>query len=119
MEIRMQRFGEIEVEGERYNHDLVIAQGRIGKRRKGPSKAFRTHFGHTPLSAEEAIPWHGKRLYVGTGMYWALPIMSEVYAAAEEKGIEVIARPTAELCAVLQTLEPKKINAVLQSRSGG
>jgi hypothetical protein len=88
----MQRLGEIEVEGERG---------------KGPSKAFRAHFGHTPLSAEEAIPWHGKRLYVGTGMYGALPIMSEVYAAAEEKGIEVVARPTPEVC------------AVLQSRSGG
>jgi hypothetical protein len=80
--------GEIEVEGER---------------RKGPSKAFRTHFGHTPLPAEEAIPWHGKRLYVGTGMYGALPIRPEVCAAAEEKGIEVVARRTPELCAVLQS----------------
>jgi len=113
MKIRMQTFGEIEVEGERYDCDLVIEQGRIGKRRKGPSKAFRARFGHTPLSAQEAIPWHSKQLYVGTGMHGALPIMSEVYAAAEEKGIEVIARPTPELCAVLQTLEPKKINAVL------
>jgi hypothetical protein len=75
MKIRMQVFGEIEVEGERYDHDLVIEQGRIGKRRKAPSKPFRGRFGHTPLSAEEAIPWHGKQLYVGTGMYGALPIM--------------------------------------------
>ena len=75
----MQRLGEIEVEGERG---------------KGPSKAFRAHFGHTPLSAEETIPWHSKRLYVGTGKYRTLPIMSKVYAAAEEKGIEVVARPT-------------------------
>ena len=113
MKIRMQTFGEIEVEGERYDCDLVIEQGRIGKRRKGPSKAFRGRFGHTPLSAEEAIPWHGKQLYVGTGMYGALPIMSEVYAAAEQKGIDVVALPTPELCGLLQKLESKGINAIL------
>ena len=60
MKMRMQTFGEIEVEGERYDDDLVIEQGEIRKRRKKPSKAYRARFGHTPLSAEEAIPWHGR-----------------------------------------------------------
>ena len=33
---------------------------------------------HTPLSVNEAIPWHGQRLIIGTGTYGRLPIMSEV-----------------------------------------
>jgi len=113
MKIRMQTFGEIEVEGERYDDDLVIEQGEIRKRRKKPSKAYRARFGHTPLSAEEAIPWHGKTLFVGTGMYGKLPIMPEVHAEAEAKGIEVVARPTPDLCGPLAELKTKDVNAIL------
>ena len=57
MKARLVRFGEIEVEGERYTHDVVIDGGKVRKRKKGPSKQFREKFGHTPLSAEEEIPW--------------------------------------------------------------
>jgi hypothetical protein len=113
MKIRMQTFGEIEVEGERYDYDLVIEQGQIRKRGKKPSKAYRAHYGHTPLSAEEAIPWHGKQLFVGTGMYGKLPIMPEVHAEAEAKGIEVVARPTPDLCGLLESLKAKDVNAIL------
>jgi len=113
MKMQMQRFGEIEIEGEPYDYDLVIEQGEIRKRAKGPSKAYRARYGHTPLSAAEAIPWHGKRLFVGTGLYGKLPIMPDLYAAAEGKGIEVVALPTPELCSVLEKLKPKEINAVL------
>ncbi len=113
MKMRMQTFGEIEVEGERYDCDLVIEQGKIRKRRKKPSKAYRERYGHTPLSADETIPWHGKRLFIGTGMYGKLPVMPEVYAAAENERIEVVALPTPELCNELQKLLPKDVNAVL------
>ena len=113
MKLRMQTFGEIEVEGERYDYDLLVEEGRVRKRSKKPSKAYRAHYGHTPLSAEEAIPWHGTRLFVGTGMYGKLPIMPELYAAAEEQGIEVVARPTPELCDVLRKLKAKDVNAIL------
>jgi len=62
MKMRMQTFGEIEVEGERYDYDLVIEQGAIRKRSKKPSKVFRARFGHIPLSAEgEPGPPRGKR----------------------------------------------------------
>ena len=46
-------------------------------------------------------------------MYGKLPIMPELYAAAEEKGIEVVARPTPELCGILQDLKRKDVNAIL------
>ena len=113
MKMCMTTFGEVEVEGERYDYDLVIEQGEIRKRRKKPSKAYRAHYGHTPLSAEEAIPWHGKRLFIGTGMYGKLPVMPELYDAAEKKGIEVVARPTPDLCGIFQELKPKDVNAIL------
>src|SRR4030095_114828 len=71
MKARLVKFGEIEVEGERYTHDVVIDGGKVRKRKKGPSKQFREKFGHTPLSAGEKIPWGGKQLIVGTGAHAA------------------------------------------------
>jgi hypothetical protein len=113
MKMQMQTFGEIEVEGERYDHDLVIEQGRVRKRKKKPSKVYRARYGHTPLSADEAIPWHGKRLFVGTGMYGKLPVMPEVYAAAQRQHIELVALPTPDICRKLQDMASTDINAIL------
>src|SRR5439155_5747815 len=69
MKARLVKFGEIEVEGKRYTHDVVIDAGKVRKRKKGPSKQFREKFGHTPVSAGEEIPWGSKRLLVGTGAH--------------------------------------------------
>ena len=52
-------------------------------------------------------------MFVGTGMYGKLPMMPKVHAEAEAKGIEVVARPTPELCGILRELKPKDINAIL------
>src|SRR6266481_2726931 len=82
MKARLVKFGEIEVEGKRYTHDVVIDGGKVRKRKKGPSKQFREKFGHTPLSAGERIPWGGKRLIVGTGAH----IGSVSPAGGSEKG---------------------------------
>src|SRR5215469_8661757 len=101
MKARLVKFGEIEVEGTRYTHDVVIDGGKVRKRKKGPSKQFREKFGHTPLSAEEKIPWGGKRLIVGTGSHGRLPVMDEVLAEAQRRGIEVISAPTLEVCQLL------------------
>ena len=53
--------------GRTYAHDVVIDRGQIRKRRKGASKRHRNTYGHTPLSAEEKIPWRCRRLVIGTG----------------------------------------------------
>ena len=113
MKARLVKFGEIEVEGKRYTHDLVIDGGKVRKRKKGPSKEFRGKFGHTPLSAEEKIPWGGKRLLVGTGAHGALPVMDEVLVEAERRGIEVIAAPTVEVCELLQGVTKGQAYAIL------
>jgi hypothetical protein len=51
-------FGSIRIDGVTYEHDVIIDQGQVRKRKKKPSKKFREDFGHTPLSIEEEIPWH-------------------------------------------------------------
>ena len=61
-------FGSIRIDGVIYDHDVVIDRGTVSRRKKKPSKPFRDAFGHTPLSLEETIPWHCRRLVVGTGL---------------------------------------------------
>jgi hypothetical protein len=85
----------------------------VRKRKKGPSKQFREEFGHTPLSAEEEIPWGGKRLFVGTGADGALPVMDEVLAEGKRRGVEVIAAPTMEVCQLLDEVRKGQIYAIL------
>jgi len=105
MKARLVKFGASEVEGKRYTHDVVIDGGEVRKRKKGPSKQFREEFGHTPLSAEEEIPWGGKRLIVGTGAQGALPVMDQVLAEAKRRGIEVIAAHTLKVCQLLEEVK--------------
>jgi hypothetical protein len=101
MDARLISFGRIEVDGERFEHDVVIARGEIRKRKKRPSRAYRDRYGHTPLSLDEAIPWSTDRLIVGTGASGQLPIMPEVIEEAERRNVELVALPTAEACRLL------------------
>src|SRR5688572_9541668 len=89
-------FGSIEVDGETYEHDLVVDRGRVRKRRKGPSKPFRRRYGHTPLSLDEDIPWDCQRLVVGSGADGALPVMKDVADEAERRGVTLVVLPTSE-----------------------
>jgi hypothetical protein len=89
-------FGSIEVDGKTYEHDLVIDRGRIRKRRKGPSKPFRSRYGHTPLSLAEDIPWDCRRLVIGSGADGALPVMDDVAGEAERRGVTLVVLPTSE-----------------------
>src|SRR2546422_11300860 len=113
MKARLVKFGEIDVEGKRYTHDVVIEGGKVRKRKKGPSKQFREKFGHTPLSAGEESPWGGKRLIVGTGAHGAIPVMDEVLAEAKRRGIEGIAAPTLEVCELLGEVKKGHSDAIL------
>jgi hypothetical protein len=113
MEIRFVSFGTIEIDGRRYEHDVILDAGAVRKRRKGPSKAYRGRFGHTPLSVEEPIPWAGKRLVVGTGATGQLPIMPEVYEEARRRHVRVVALPTAEACDLLREADAGEAAAIL------
>jgi hypothetical protein len=113
MKAKLVAFGEIQIEGERYGCDVVIDGGRISRRRKGRSKAFREEFGHTPLSAAETIPWGGQRLIVGTGADGRLSIAHDVHAEAERRGVRIAALPTAEACRLLADMKSEDVFAVL------
>ena len=113
MKMKLTSFGQINIEGDRYDYDVVIENGSVRKRQKKPSKEFRDRFGHTPLSAREDIPWHGNKLFIGTGAYGSLPIMPEVYKEAKKRGVKVVALPTVEVCKLVEDYRSKDINAVL------
>jgi len=105
-------FGSIRIDGENYDYDVVIDRGEVRKRKKKASKAFREQFGHTPLSAEEPIPWECKRLVIGTGANGALPVMKEVMLEGERRQVELLVLPTEKAIEFLNQ-HPQRTNAVL------
>jgi hypothetical protein len=106
-------FGHIRIDGDTYEHDVVLVRGKVNKRRKKPSKRFRDQFGHTPLSLHEDIPWACERLIIGTGMYGNLPVMDDVKREAERRGVELIIRPTALAIEEVNAAERRRTNAIL------
>ena len=107
------RFGVIEIEGERFERDVVVESGHIRKRHKKASRPLRERYGHTPLSLLEPIPWNCRRLIVGTGAYGDLPIDSDVVAEAARRGVELVAVPTDKACALLAAADLETTNAIL------
>jgi hypothetical protein len=110
---KLVEFGQLEIEGKKYDRDVIVDRGKLRKRRKGPSKPRRAEFGHTPLTSAEDIPWGGSRLIVGTGAEGALPIAPDVYLEAGRRGIDVEALPTREACRLLADLDASDVYAVL------
>lgn len=105
-------FGSVRVDGVTYNHDLIIDRGKIRKRKKAASKRFRDAHGHTPLSIAEDMPWHCRRLVIGTGADGVLPVMQQVQEEARRRKVDPIVLPTAQAIGVL-TGTAKDTNAVL------
>lgn len=105
-------FGSIQIDGRTYAHDVVIDRGQIRERRKGASKRHRESYGHTPLSAEEKIPWRCRRLVIGTGASGALPVMDSVQAEARRRDVELVIVPTKRAIDLLAT-DAKDTNAIL------
>lgn len=105
-------FGSIRIDGEIYEYDVVIDQSMIHKRKKKASRRFRDDFGHTPLSAEEQIPWRCHCLIVGTGLHGALPVMEDVKLEARRRKVKLVIVPTAEAIQMLNN-KPEHTNAIL------
>jgi hypothetical protein len=112
MDIEGFSFGEITIDGVRWERDVVIDRGEVRKRKKKPSRRYQERFGHTPLSVDEAIPWACKRLVVGTGAHGALPVMDDVKREAKRRGVELVTAPTAQAIEALHK-HPKRTNAIL------
>jgi hypothetical protein len=113
MDVRLLGFGSIEVDGQEYEHDIVIECGRVRKRKKKPSKPYRDEFGHTPVSPDEELPWGGSSLIIGTGVHGSLPIMPGVTEEADRRGVDVTAMPTSDACRLIARLSTREVYAVL------
>ena len=112
MKAEVVSFGVLEINDEQYRYDVVINKGRIEKRDKATSRKHKRGFGHTPLTAEENIPWECKTLLIGTGAYGRLPIMDEMQVEAEKRGITLVIDFTKEICKKL-AVDPPDTNAIL------
>jgi hypothetical protein len=111
MQFESLSFGSIRIDGITYEHDVVIDRGKVHKRSKKPSRKFRDAFGHTPLSIEEEIPWHCRRLVIGTGG-GALPVMEQVQREAQRREIDLVIVPTERAIELLKQ-QPVDTNAIL------
>ena len=106
------KLGSLKIDGEKYSKDIILDRGELRRRKKKPSREFREQFGHTPVSLREEIPWECKRLVIGTGMFGHLPIMDEVKAEVEKRGLELVVCPTPEAVQLLKD-NPPDTNAIL------
>ena len=111
MEVRYPGFGTIEVEGERFDADVVIDGGTVRLRDKRPSRGKQP--GHTPLSAAEGLPWSGERLIIGTGYSGMLPVLDDVYREAASRGVELVPVPTEQACTLIRGMLRDNVHALL------
>jgi hypothetical protein len=113
VDCRLVSFGLIEIDGQRFDHDVVIEEGRVRRRKKGPSKARRDKYGHTPLTADERIPWSARQLIVGTGANGQLPIAPDLVREAKRRHVEIVAQPTRDACELVEAADRDTVAAVL------
>lgn len=113
MDFEYPSFGKIVVDGETYDHDLVVGDDVVSKRNKAPSRSLKGQYGHTPLSAGETIPWSRPRLIVGSGYSGRLPVLPEIEEEAEKRGVDLVVMPTADAVSMLNDADQSEVNAIL------
>lgn len=101
MEIEASTFGSITIDGEKYDHDVVIFPSRIERRKKWITKdEHGTSHKFTRKEMEEYLRKVDtdqiEVVVVGTGQYGRLGLLDEAKKLLEEKGIEVVELKTPE-----------------------
>jgi hypothetical protein len=106
------KFGSIKIDGVTFEKDVVIKNGEVRERKKGPSKAERAKYGHTPLTPQEKIPWDCKKLVIGIGMSSRLPVTKEFKKEAKSRGVELILLQTREAIKYFMENYDSEMNAI-------
>lgn len=96
-------YGWVEIDGVRYDHDVIVHQNRsVEKRSKKKSRKRRGFFNHTPLSDSDLLFLSKEKpdiVYIGTGQFDDLPITNEALAILAK--FKAIIRPTPEIMSFL------------------
>jgi len=107
-------FGWVEVDGIRYDHDIVIHTDKsVDKRSKKKSKKYRQQYGHTPLSDNELNFVKKEKpevVFIGTGQYGDLPVTKDAQKILSKYNTVVL--PTPEIVERLRD-EGRPFSAVL------
>ncbi|RDV83947.1 Mth938-like domain-containing protein [Ammonifex thiophilus] len=92
MRVDKYSFGEVIVEGKTYHQDILIFPDRVLSwwRQRGHEVAL--------SDLTEALKVHPEVLVIGTGAYGVVRVLPEVKSSLAERGIDLIALPTAEAC---------------------
>lgn len=111
------KFGYITIDGVQWEKDVVIDNGKVRKRKKGPSKEFKAQYGHTPLTEFEDIPWDCEELLIGKGMTGngKLPITDGLKAEAKKRGVKLIIKPTREAIEYYKKNYHDKMNVIIHT----
>ncbi len=102
-------FGQITIEGKRYNNDLIIFPDKVqgGWWRK---EGHRLQID----DLREVLKAKPEVLLVGTGYYGAMTVPDDTRKYLESEGIELIVQKTAEACKTFNQLVPsRKVVAAL------
>jgi len=107
-------YGWVEIDGVRYDHDVIMHQDRtVEKRSKKKSRKRRGFFNHTPLTDSDLMFLMKEDpdiVYIGTGQFDDLPITKEALEILSK--YRTIIRPTHEIMTFL-TEEYRSFAAVL------
>ncbi len=103
MHIEDYEFGRIVIDGQTYRNDLLIWPGQM------KSDWWRAE-GHLLQVGDvtEALAADLQVLVVGTGAYGNMRVDRELEDLLKDKGIEFIARPTAEACRIINDLSRRR-----------
>ena len=103
MRIDSYEFGSIVIDGRTYRNDLLIWPGQI----KSDWWRLEGHLLQLPDVAE-ALAAEPQVLVVGTGESGRMRLDPELVAYLQDKGIELVARPTREACRSLNVLSGQR-----------
>ena len=102
-------FGQIVIDGKRYNNDLIVYSGKV-------KAGWWRKEGHLLKIQDlvEVLEAKPEVLVVGTGYYGAMTVPSETRKHVESEEIELIVQKTAEACKTFnQLVTSRKVVAAL------